>query len=234
MHTVDLAEELNVSTVLIPPSPGIASASGLLTGDVKYDNQVTVSQRLSTVDANEIDQRFEALVERGTEQLRGDGIDVNERATLTKLVDMLYEGQGYELTVEFDGTDGDWRERLRERFEEKHEVEYGHYFEDDPIELLNLRVSASAESIPYEPQTVDSNDDVEAAKTGESTVVFGTSSDPKPQTVARYDRDHLGAGGVIEGPAIVDEFDSTVVINPGWNAEVLESGSIRLTNDGGA
>ncbi|SIR93962.1 N-methylhydantoinase A [Haladaptatus litoreus] len=234
MHTVDLAEELDVSTVLIPPSPGIASARGLLTGDVKYDNQVTVSQRLSTVDADEVDRRFETLVERGTEQLRGDGIDVDERATLEMLVDMLYEGQGYELTVEFDGTDGDWRERLRERFERKHEVEYGHYFEDDPIELLNLRVSASAESIPYEPQTVDENADAEGAKTGESTVVFGTSSNPEPQTVARYDRDRLGSGSVIDGPAIVDEFDSTVVINPGWNAEVLESGSIRLTNDGGA
>ncbi|WP_129113540.1 hydantoinase/oxoprolinase family protein [Halegenticoccus tardaugens] len=234
MHALDLAEELNITTVLIPPSPGIASARGLLTGDVKYDNQVTLSQRLSDVGADEVSRRFETLTKRGTEQLRGDGIDVDERATLRTSVDMLYEGQGYELTVEFDGTDGDWRERLRERFEEKHEIEYGHYFEEDPVELLNLRVSASAESIPYEPQPVDSVAGADAARTDESTVFFGTSADPRPRTVARYDREELGAGTVVEGPAVVDEFDSTVIVNPGWRAEVLESGSIRLTNDGGA
>lgn len=233
MHAADLAEDLDISTVLIPPSPGISSARGLLMGDVQYDNQVTVSQRLSDVDADEVEQRFVSLRDRGREQLHGDGIDVEERATLRTTVDMLYEGQGFELNIEFDGTDGDWRGRLRERFERKHETEYGHYFEEDPVELLNLRVSAVAESIPYEPKTIRSDGiDSSNAITRESEVVFGTPDEPERHTVSRYDRDRLAAGNVIEGAAVIDGFDSTVVINPRWIAEMLETGAIRMTING--
>lgn len=232
MHAADLAEDLDVSTVLIPPSPGISSARGLLMGDVQYDNQVTVSQRLSDVDAAEVEQRFVSLRDRGREQLRGDGIDVKERATLRTTVDILYEGQGFELNVEFDGTDGDWRDRLRERFERKHETEYGHYFEEDPVELLNLRVSAVAESVPYDPRIIRSDGaDPSDAITRESEVVFGTPDEPQRQVVSRYDREQLVAGNVIEEAAVVDGFDSTVVINPRWTAEVLDTGAIQMTNN---
>ena len=230
MHSMDLAEELGMSKVLIPPDPGISSARGLLVGDIQYDNQVTVSQRLTEVDASVVDERFDALRKRGREQLRGDGID-DARMVLRETVDMLYEGQGFELNVGFDDTDGDWRRHLRERFEAKHETEYGHYFEDDPIELLNLRVAAVAEHVPYEPRTVErGSEDPSDAERGTSDVTFGSSADPNTHLVTRYNRERLNAGNVIEGPAIVDSLDSTVVIRPDWTAEVLPTRSIVLTH----
>ncbi len=229
MHACDLAEELKMDSVLVPPSPGIASAQGLLTGDIQYDNQVTVSQRLSRVDAETVEGRVEALEKRGIEQLKGDGIDIDERAELHHSVDMLYEGQGYELNVEYDGTDGDWRSRLRERFEDKHETEYGHYFDEDPIELLNIRVRATAESIPYEPTTIErGGEDPSDAYKRNSEVIFGDSRAPKRLDVPRYEREALVAGNVVEGPAIIDEFDSTVVVNPDWEATVQPNGAIKI------
>ena len=228
MHAADIAEELEISRALIPPAPGIASARGLLTGDIQYDNQVTISRRLEDVDPDNVEERFEALRRRGREQLRADGIE-DERIELERSVDMLYEGQGFELNVGLDNVDGDWRARLRERFERKHETEYGHYFEEDPIELLNLRVSARAESLPYEPTTIEDGTGPSHAERGESEIHFGTSGDPETHNVTRYDREELGAGNVIEGPAIVDEPDSTVVVRPGWEAEVLPTRSIRMT-----
>jgi N-methylhydantoinase A len=235
MHACDLADELGMENVLIPPSPGIASAQGLLTGDVQYDNQVTISQRLHGVDVDVVEDRVEALKKRGLEQLKGDGIDIDARATIETSVDMLYEGQGYELNVSYDGTDGDWRSRLRQRFEEKHEREYGHYFEEDPIELLNIRVRATAESVPYEPTTIESGDeDPSEAFKHESEVVFGDAHEPKRLETARYDREDLVAGNVVEGPAIIDEFDSTVVINPGWTATVQVNGAVKLKYGGDA
>jgi N-methylhydantoinase A len=228
MHAASIAEELEVDTVLVPPAPGIASARGLLTGNVKYDVQQTVSQRLETVEGSYIDEAFDTLEARGRDQLARDEID-ESRWRFERTVDCLYEGQGYELNVPFEGTGGDWHRDVRERFEKKHEAEYGHYFEADPVELLNLRVTAVGDIQSYTPQTVESGgEDPSAAATTESRVVFGTSVAPEPMTVTRYDRDLLRQGNVVTGPAVIDEFDSTVVVHPGWTARVLENGGIEL------
>lgn len=228
LHAADIAEELDMTKVLVPPAPGIASARGLLTGDIQYDNQVTISQRLNDVNDNTVVERFEALRKRGRDQLRADGID-DDRVELAESIDMLYEGQGFELNVEFDGVDDDWRQRHRERFEQRHETEYGHYFEDDPIELLNLRVSAQAESYPYEPITISEDESLADAERGESEVHFGDSRNVETHTVTRYDRSKLGADQVVDGPAIIDSTDSTVVVKPDWEATVLPTRSILMT-----
>lgn len=227
MHAADIADELETSRVLIPPSPGIASARGLLTGDVKYDYQATISQDLRAVDDATIDERFEALEHRGRTQLESDEIPAEDRE-FHWTVDCLYQGQGYELNVEFEGTEGDWRDRVRDRFEEKHEAEYGHYFEDDPVELLNVRVTAVGDTSDYSATHIGSEGTPDEALTGESEVVFGTSKQPEHLTVPRYDRNGLAAGNHIDGPAIVDQLDSTVVINPNWAATVLENGALSL------
>jgi N-methylhydantoinase A len=231
MHALSIAEELEVGTVLIPPSPGIASARGLLTGNVKYDYQQTVSSRLEEVSGDFIDEAFDELEARGRARLERDEIDESQWS-FRRSIDCLYEGQGYELNIDFDSTDGDWHARMRERFEAKHETEYGHYFENDPVELLNLRVTAVGDIRSYVPAELEAGDeDPAGAKTTDATVFFGTSDAPVETTVPRYDREQLTAGNVVSGPAIVDEFDSTVVVNPGWTATVLANGSIELTRD---
>ncbi|ELY40961.1 hydantoinase/oxoprolinase family protein [Natronorubrum sulfidifaciens] len=230
MHGASIAEKLEVSTVLVPPSPGIASARGLLTGNVKYDYQQTISSPLEEVDGEFIEDAFERLEARGREQLERDEIDPS-RWEFRSSVDCLYDGQGYELNIDFDGTDGDWHARLRERFEERHEAEYGHYFEADPVELLNVRVTAIGDVESYAPPEIAADGALEAAKTTESTVVFGTPDAPEKLTVPRYEREKLTAGTEIDGPAIVDEFDSTVVVNPNWTATIETNGSIILTTE---
>ncbi|ELY38983.1 hydantoinase/oxoprolinase family protein [Natronorubrum tibetense] len=230
MHGASIAEKLDVSTVLVPPSPGIASARGLLTGNVKYDYQQTVSSPLEEVDGEFVDEAFDRLEARGREQLERDEID-SSNWTFRSSVDCLYDGQGYELNIDFDDTDGDWHARLREQFEAKHEAEYGHYFEDDPVELLNVRVTAIGDVQSYAPPEIAATGDLSAAQTTESTVVFGTADEPEEVTVPRYDRAKLATDHVIGGPAVIDEFDSTVVVNPGWEATIGENGSIKLRTE---
>jgi N-methylhydantoinase A len=228
MHAADIADELEAPKVLVPPSPGIASARGLLTADVQYDNQVTISRDIQDVETETAEERFADLEARGRERLEADEIPADQME-FKRTVDCLYEGQGYELNVDFDGTDGDWRQRIRDRFERKHEAEYGHYFEEDPVELLNLRVSAVGRISDFDAATVEGGGDVADANTGESTVIFGSSLDPDTRTVPRYARSALRAGHELEGPAIVDQPDSTVVVKPNWRAEVLDSGALSLT-----
>ncbi len=229
MHATAIAEQLEAGTVLVPPSPGIASARGLLTGDVKYDYQRTVSQHLATADGSVVDERFDELERRARDRLERDDIPPGNRS-FHRSVDCLYEGQGYELNVDFNGTDGDWRERLRASFEAAHEAEYGHYFEADPVELLTLRVTAVGDVSDYRPPTPERDGtDPSHALRQDTTVVFGDSAAPDRLTVPRYERDELLAGNEIEGPAVVDEFDSTVVVSPDWRATVRSNGALELT-----
>lgn len=227
MHAADIAAELGSSQVLIPPSPGIASARGLLTGDVKYDYQATISQDLRDIDAATVDERFETLEQQGRNQLGSDDLP-EEVWKFRWSVDCLYEGQGYELNVNFDSTDGDWRSRIHDRFEEKHEAEYGHYFEDDPVELLNVRVTAVGDISEYSAKNISTDGTIEDARSSESEVVFGTSEQPEHLCVPRYERNTLSSGNRIEGPAIVDQLDSTVIVNPSWTARVLDNGALSL------
>ncbi len=228
LHGVDIAEELDVKKVLVPPAPGIASARGLLTGNIQYDNQVTLSQRLEDAEDETVVKLFNELEKRGRDQLHSDDID-SSRIKLEKSIDMLYEGQGFELNIDFDGIGGNWRNRHRERFEQQHETEFGHYFENDPVELLNLRVSAQAKSHPYEPMTVSTGTDLADAERGRTEIYFGSSNSERKYDVPRYDRTKLGAETVIDGPAVIDSSDSTILVKPGWDATILPTRSILMT-----
>jgi N-methylhydantoinase A len=227
MHATAVAEELDISEILVPPAPGIASARGLLTGEVKYDYQTTISQRLESVDANRITEQFEELERLAERQLDADEILGADRS-FRRSVDCLYEGQGYELNIGFDAASGEWRSQLRDRFERKHEAEYGHYFEADPIELLNIRVTATGEVGAYESPEPPESESVDDALTGRDDVVFGTSAEPSRREVPKYERRLLPAGERIDGPVVIYQPDSTVVVEPGWTATVRPNRTLAL------
>jgi N-methylhydantoinase A len=140
-----------------------------------------------------------------------------------------YVGQGYELAVDCHDLGEDWRGVLDSGFHDRHRREYGFAFPGDPVEVINLRVTATA-AIPTRPHTsVPAGDGSPApAVTGERTVIFGDGVGHEPRRVTTYDRGGLRAGDGIPGPAIVHEMDSTVVISPGWDGVVLPDGTIRL------
>jgi len=232
LHACDIADKLDISEILVPPSPGVSSARGVLTSDITGIDMVTLKQPLETVGTDRVEETFATLRENCREQLRTSGVDLSA-VSETLTVDCLYEGQGYELTVAFDGTDGDWRSRLRERFDTAHREEYGHAFETDPVVVLNLRVTAVGDIETFDPTPVATADaDVEAARTTETPVIFGTPEDPRELTTPRYDRELLQAGHAVDGPAVIDADDSTVVVTPGWNAEVLPNGTLHLGGAG--
>lgn len=228
LHACDIADKLDVSDILVPPSPGVSSARGVLTSDITHVDMVTLKQPLESLDADQVDETFETLRESCQEALQTSGVDLsNVSETLT--VDCLYEGQGYELTLSFDGTDGNWRSRLREQFEAVHREEYGHAFENDPIVVLNLRVTAVGDIETFDLPRVDTTDsNVDVAQTTEGSVIFGKPENLRKLSAPRYDRELLQPGHVIEGPAVVDADDSTVVVKPGWRAKVLPNKTLNL------
>jgi N-methylhydantoinase A/oxoprolinase/acetone carboxylase beta subunit len=228
MHAADLARELGVRRTLVPATPGVLSAVGLTTTDLQYDYVSTEFTLLSAADHGALSAAYDDLLARARDRLAADGVPPDER-TLELTADCRYEGQGYELNIRVGGEDGlDDLASVRERFDRVHEAEFGHNFPDNPVELVNERVTAygalpSSELVGLEPASSPAADHVLARE----PVRFDADGDALETDF--LDRRDLRAGHRIEGPAVIGETDATTVVPPGFRAEVLEYGDIELT-----
>ena len=216
MHAISIADGLDMDRVLVPRASGVLSAYGLLAADEKRDAVRTYQRPLEAIDPDSVDGVYEALVD----QLYSEVSD-RDRATLTRSADLRYAGQSFELTVDvgraFDADD------LRERFADAHEAAYG-YRVDEPVHLVNCRVSAT---VPRRQPDIEYTGGDDARKDSrEATFADGTHQAPV------YDRDGLAVGRTVEGPAIVEGTESTVVIPPAWNAVVRDDGALAAEVSG--
>ena len=182
LHAAEVADSLGVPEVLVPPYPGITSATGLLTSDLKYDLMRTVFQVEGTIDSGRVNRELTELGEDVRGRLLEDGIPESDITVLAAL-DCRYVGQGYELRVELP--DLRFSDDALTRFHELHEQEYGHAM-TDPIEVVNLRVTAVGVRPKLgEPQPTAG--DLTEALLGEGEGVFrqnggiGAPADPLPR-----------------------------------------------------
>ena len=229
LHACEIAEQLEIPTILIPPAPGITSAMGLLTTDLKYDNVRTVGLMLDAAQRDAIEETFAAMEDELRERLEGHH---GHAPSLRREAACRYAGQGYELAASCDALGADWREQIAESFHRQHQHEYGFAFRGDPIEIINLRVIATAE-ISGRPETAApaGGGDPSDARTKTTAMVFATADGPQRMDVGAYARERLRADDQLAGPAVVHEMDSTVVISPGWAGKVRPDGTIRLTRE---
>lgn len=217
MHAVFLARLLNIPKVLIPRNPGILSANGMLMADVIRDYSLTVMLNGSDVTPARIDNLFLPLEQRGIDELGTEGFN-KEDIKIERFLDMRYRGQSYELTVEY-GND------FLESFHTAHEKRYGYKNNGRAVELVNIRLQAVG--VSAKPETVKSTDqlDVSKAKIGNQQAYF----DSRPWDTCIYDREMLGTESRIEGPAIVVEYSSTIVLPPKSSAYVDELGNLIIS-----
>jgi N-methylhydantoinase A len=229
LHGAEVAQMLGIPEVIVPPHPGITSAIGLLTTDLKYDRVRTAFLVSTQMDLPRMNGDLVAMEASLREQLAADGLDAGA-ATFQRAADARYVGQGYELRLELPaGKIGEAElAAALASFHQLHEREYGHHFEQSPIELVNLRVTAVAQvpkiQVPPKPE----GGSLKSARLRSDDVVFRTGVELKPFETAFYDRAKLPVGKPIPGPAIILQVDSTTVVPPGCTAEVHESGSIVL------
>jgi N-methylhydantoinase A len=218
MQAAEVAESLGIPEVIVPPYPGITSAMGLLTSDLKYDQMRTVFMTEGAIDTPRLDRDLAAAAEELRERLREDGVAAGEIEVAAGL-DCRYVGQGYELRIPLP--DERFTAGALEEFHRRHEQEYGHAFRD-PIEIVNLRVTASGKRPRIERLPAGSNGGDPLLGEGES--VFGRQAHP----TRYYERSLLPLGGSIDGPAVVFQRDTTTVVPPGWSARADASGSLIL------
>lgn len=213
LHAVELAEELSVPRVMIPFAPGVNCAYGLLVADFRYDYATTYLRRMSEVVPKQIRAIYAKLEKSAQEKMVGDGISKKDML-ITRSVDLRYIGQGYELEVPL-APGSITRKSLaaaEDSFNRLHRKQYGFSAEDESTEIVNLRIAClglvSKPELRKEPARRKS---AERAVKGKRKVFLRG----RFRNTTIYDRELLGPGAVIAGPAIVEQKDSTTLLLPG-------------------
>lgn len=228
VHAAGLAEMLDISKVIVPPFPGVFSSFGLLYADVEHHFVQTYFKTFYELDLDALNGILEGLWEEGRSQLREEGFADDSHEVVTQ-VDMKYEGQVSELTVYLPpGTvTPENLKKLSDSFEEEHERTYG-YRTDAPFQLVNLRVIARG--LSEESRIPDSLDIPSTANGGQSnrSVYFGPGHGFMDAPV--ISRGSL-AGKTMSGPLIIEEYDSTTVVPPGWKVSIDQWRDVVLDRD---
>ncbi|HSK14808.1 MAG TPA: hydantoinase B/oxoprolinase family protein [Gaiellaceae bacterium] len=229
LFACDIARELEIPRVLVPPHPGIIAATGLLATDLQHEFVATERQSVKGIDRERLQSRYDEMAAQAVAQLEEDGVP-EDRRLLRRLADCRYAGQGYEVRFDVPAgpVDSAWVEETKEAFHRAHEAEYGHRF-DAEIEIVNIRVVGIGRIAELEPAVAEAGDgDPSAAKTVEREVVFDVGGKPERRSTPFYDRALLRAGDRIEGPAVVEQYDSTTVVPPGLVAEIDRHDNIEI------
>jgi N-methylhydantoinase A len=232
LHANRLAAELQIPLTVVPGSPGITSALGLLATDLVYDYSRTLHRPTAALDPTEVEHAFVALEQEGRAVLERDGVSP-ANIGFRRYLEMRYVGQSFELTI--PAPDNELRDgqvhATVEAFHREHQRAYGFSAPDEPTELVTLRVAAVGR-MPRPRLRSAPRANGSSSPLKQRPVYFGEGGDFLSCGV--YDRYALGAGMQIVGPAIVEELDSTCVLHPGYMATVDEFGNLVLTAGGRA
>jgi N-methylhydantoinase A len=226
VHAVALAEELQIPEVIIPPVPGAFSALGLVATDLKRDYVRTLYADLGSVEPTRVATVFAAMEQSGTAMLDAARVPAERRA-MPRQADLRYRRQAYELTVPID--DGPITranlDAAMAAFHAKHELTYGHANRNEPVQLVNLRLTAVGR-LPG--LMLAQPGDAARARVRYRKVWF---SEAGFLTTQVHWRPGLTAGTVVVGPGIIEAVDSTTVVPPGWTARVDDAGFLRLNRE---
>ncbi len=228
LHAAGVAGMLGVGRVLIPPYPGITSAMGLLTTDLQYDTLRTAFEIKGTVDCDRLNGLFIDMETELRDLFSKDGVRT-DKISLQRIGDLRYVGQGYELKVAFpDGPLTDAAlDTVWQAFHEQHRKEYGHAFEQSPIEIVAIKVRGLGEvrKLSSLPRS-DASGATEPVGTGRC--VFRVDDELDTYETPYFRRDRLVPGERLNGPAILLQQDSTTVVPPDWTFAADKYGNILM------
>jgi len=220
MHACELAERLEIPTVIVPRYAGVLSALGMLLADVTKDYSSSVLRRSDFISYAELTKRFAPLVVKAKRELEREGFRPARQA-IERLIDVRYVGQSYEITLPFSNG-------YRRAFDQRHQQVYGYSDPSRPTEIVALRVKASG--ITNKPNLPQSP---ERLSRPQPTLVRPARFDGRMVQTAFYRWDNLRPGTRAGGPAIVTGGEATAVIPPAFALRVDRFGNLivrRKTN----
>ncbi len=228
LHGADLAALLAMRTIVVPRHPGVLSTFGLLGTEVRNDYARTSLQKPPDYDLAAVRAVYAELEGQAEAWLRDEGVPAEARRR-QRLADLRYRHQGFEITVPWLERDLDV-DALIERFHVRHERLYTYALRDAPVEIVTLRVAASGRvrrfALPSQ-RAARAQDGARTRVSRRRVYIAGRGWTDCPC----LDRQTLVAGAVVNGPAIVEQLDSTTVVRPGQRASVDRFGNLVIRGE---
>jgi N-methylhydantoinase A len=214
LHACDLAEAMGMRRIVFPEHPGLFSAFGLLTADLAR----IFSASVLTTDLDLLVSNFEKLEAEAASSLEEEGL---EAFKTERFVDLRYRGQSYEFTLEYSKD-----LNLKKLFDERHKAIYG-YSSPDELEAVNvkLKVIISRPKVKFNPKHKEGQKNDLPKETRE--VCFGG----RFLSVPVFVRENLPIGAQGKGPCIIEEYDSTTVIQEGWSWNIDDYGNVNALRE---
>ncbi|UGS38307.1 Acetophenone carboxylase gamma subunit [Capillimicrobium parvum] len=228
-----VAESLGIKTVIVPPSPGVTSAEGLLSTDVRSDRVVTDVQREDALDVPRLTREFSSVQEQVLGDLDREGF-TGDDTSVRAFADMRYAGQAYEVRVPVEvnghGIDEAGIRGALKAFHRAHDDRYGYEYEGrQPVEIVNI----GATGFGLFPRLKTASEIRESATWDQARreVRRGVFRDTGAVDLPIYERSLAPIGEAVPGPAVIEQYDATFVLEPGWTATLDSVGQIIVTHD---
>ncbi len=218
LHSIELAEELKIPTVVVPVSPGVNSALGLLIADFRYDYSRTFLKKTGEIDLGSLNGAFKGLESTAGRQMDEERISQEDRV-IVRSVEMRYSGQGYELEIPVPKgalTEKNLKQ-INDSFHRTHRQLYGYASPEETTEFVYLRIAALGR-IPkprFKKEREGDHKPARALKGRRQVFVQG-----KYEMLPVYERALLRPGDRVSGPAVIEQMDSTIFLSRGNRAHV--------------
>jgi N-methylhydantoinase A len=221
LHAVEIARELGLPQVVVPPTPGVTSALGILQVDLRHDILRPILQQTQHIDLAQLARTFEELSREAREILEAEAIPADRR-TIELSVDARYYGQTPYLNLKLDEAPQSVRdvETIVSRYRRQYESEFGYQLPEAvaSVELVNARVAAIGRTADVQLPRGGAAGDASDALREHRQVYFDEAGDFTDTPI--YDRSGLGEGAELDGPAIIEQSDTTTLVPPGSRARV--------------
>ena len=230
LHACSVARELGMKNVIVPLNPGALCAVGLVNTDLMYDFSKTEMQLSSKADISALAKDYAILEKEAKERLIEDNMSEQD-IVIQRVADCRYEGQGYEMRVPIIGGEVNENtiEQMKEEFHVAHKKQFGRSYRQVEVEIVNIRVVGTGSIDDLEPIKIEKgNGNVEGAVIGEREVTFKVNEKPVHMMTKVYDRSLFKARDEIVGPAIINQMDTTIVVEPGCVGHVNDYGIIVI------
>ncbi len=234
MFGAEVAKQLGISRVIVPPNPGLMCALGIALADHKYELSTTLLLASDDPDYPKVEDAFLKLEQRVDGMLEDVGVPA-ERRSLQRWLDLRYEGQAYEISVPVssDELNRDSFEEALERFHTEHLREYGYLDRDLVVEIVYNRVFGEGKIDKPEIRKYRvEGEDPAAAMVGTRSIYLADYADRTEAAI--YSRDLLRVGNRVVGPAVLEQMDSTTIVPPDMVAEVDEYMNLIIHTNVGA
>lgn len=213
LHGAELARELSIPTVIVPPQPGITSALGCLLVDIRHDLSMMVLKHAGSIDGGALNQIFELLGREGDARLEAEGVALDQRR-FERSVDMRYLGQWRSINIPVASSTST-PDSLIDTFHERHESEHHYRRDGAPVELYRANVVAIGPTPAFDFKAHPPATERPVARSTRN-VYFDRGTVETPI----YVRDELAPGQHLVGPAVVEQLDSTTLVPPGVSASI--------------